>query len=136
MILEYQGVEVDHCGICHGTWLDGGELSLIAGDPGIGQCVESVLADQDPMERSPMRCPRCRRRLERVCVTTDSEDIVYERCPTGCGLFFKKGQLNSVGRVVGGAQGESVQQFIHQLFGYEMNKSDMQSADNTTGGSQ
>jgi Zn-finger nucleic acid-binding protein len=90
---ELQGVEIDGCVSCHGTWLDNGELQLIADLAGVapGTLTEALL-QANGRRGAGRRCPRCLRRLDVVEV---GEPVSFEidRCPGGCGLWFDDGEM-------------------------------------------
>gem|GEM_PF-776526 len=71
--LDWEGVEIDRCMVCGGTWLDSGELEWIARragvlDPGpLTQALASA-AQGGRRNKSHRRCPRCTRRLEIIRV--------------------------------------------------------------------
>ncbi len=65
--LELEGIEIDHCLDCGGTWLDAGEIEAISeragGDP--GKLANAIDAAADG-PRGLRRCPRCRRKLRTI----------------------------------------------------------------------
>ncbi len=79
-----EGVNLDRCPGCHGTWLDDGELaSLTEGRVGV-----------EPLEgETARRCHPCKRTLE-TCLS--SVGIPVERCPSCQGLFLDAGELEEV----------------------------------------
>jgi uncharacterized protein len=93
---ELEGVEIDRCVACHGTWLDHGELQLIAQLAGVapGGLTQALLAAKR-LRRAHRRCPRCLRRLEAVDVG-DATPLEIDRCPGGCGLWFDDGEMQQL----------------------------------------
>jgi Zn-finger nucleic acid-binding protein len=69
LILELEGIELDHCPACGGTWLDAGELETIAERAGArpGR-LAALLAASKLGAKSRRRCPRCRARLREATV--------------------------------------------------------------------
>ncbi len=96
IIVEHEGVEIDCCLSCGGSWLDAGELTWMAeltgAQPGkISEAIEAAI----PGRRVRRRCPRCGRRLRTITVTADTL-IELDRCPKGHGLWFDAGEMEAV----------------------------------------
>ncbi len=119
IVVEFEGVEVDHCGSCHGVWCDAGELdvlvSLAGGDV---DRLRAALASAPPA-RSRRRCVRCGRRLEAVGVG-DGPKVQIERCRVGHGFWLDAGELEGVARSARGGAGtpeeRAVAAFLADLF--------------------
>ena len=93
---ELAGVEIDRCVSCRGTWLDGGELQLIADLAGVPPgALTAALIEATNVRAAQRRCPRCLRRLEGVSVSGVSL-LQIERCPGGCGLWFDDGEMEQL----------------------------------------
>ena len=95
---ELDGVEIDHCVPCAGTWLDGGELEQITEFSGVrpgplARALESAVHGA----ATKRRCPRCSRRLRTLVVGSDPS-VELDRCPKGHGLWFDPGELETVVR--------------------------------------
>jgi Zn-finger nucleic acid-binding protein len=87
---ELEGVEIDRCLTCAGTWLDAGELEWLAsraGGPG-GKLAEAVLRGAGP-RHGERRCVRCPGKLQVVAV----DGVEVDRCPRGHGLWFDRSEL-------------------------------------------
>jgi Zn-finger nucleic acid-binding protein len=90
---ELEGVEIDRCVSCRGTWLDNGELQLIAALAGVAAGgLTAALVEAKSSRGGPRRCPRCIRRLGAIDVGGVSP-IEIDRCPGGCGLWFDDGEM-------------------------------------------
>jgi Zn-finger nucleic acid-binding protein len=114
---ELEGVEIDRCVACHGTWLDHGELQLIARLAGVepGGLTKALIEAKSP-RRGRRRCPRCLRRLEVVDVG-DPAPLEIDRCPGGCGLWFDDGEMEQfIARFDAGEPG-AVARFFADWFG-------------------
>ena len=98
LAFELDGVEIDHCSRCSGTWLDAGELEAIAERAGAagGPLSDALDAARD-QGASRRRCPRCRKRLRGIRVGADPA-VELDRCPRGDGLWFDAGELETVAR--------------------------------------
>jgi Zn-finger nucleic acid-binding protein len=125
IVLELQGVEIDHCLTCGGTWLDAGELEQIcalAGAPP-GPLAEALRQAPDG-ERSEARCPRCRAKMRLVRVG-EADPVTLDRCPKGHGLWFDQGEVARVIRQFGSNQGEgdagALASFFGEIFRHETN---------------
>ncbi len=95
---ELDGVEIDHCVQCSGTWLDSGELEQITelsgASPGPLAAALDAAVSGTVTKR---RCPRCSRKLRELDVGTDPP-VELDRCPKGHGLWFDQGELETVVR--------------------------------------
>ncbi len=91
--LELEGVEIDHCLSCRGTWLDEGELEQIAelAEVPAGP-LAAALETAGGEKHGRRRCPRCNRRLTVVSVGTNPA-IELDHCPRGHGLWFDAGEM-------------------------------------------
>ena len=70
LVVEYEGIELDHCSDCLGTWFDREELELLLGQvlPGVTEAFPSdiqSLPDAETGEKA-RRCPLCRRKMRKV----------------------------------------------------------------------
>jgi Zn-finger nucleic acid-binding protein len=94
VIFELEGIEIDHCVECGGTWLDSGELELIAEFEGVepGNLSNALRAEKTGIH-STRRCPRCNKKMDSFCL---ENSIELERCPYGHGLWLDKGELQAV----------------------------------------
>ncbi len=116
---QLEGVEIDHCAGCRGTWLDSGELEtlcLLSGSPA-GGLTAALHAVRDG-RRTSRRCPRCPRRL-RAIQAGPSPSVILDRCPRGHGLWFDRGEMEEVmGAFTAGEEGV-VAGFFAELFRHE-----------------
>lgn len=114
---ELDGVELDRCVACHGTWLDNGELQLIAQQAGAGPGgLTRALVRAKGVRRGRRRCPRCQRRLDVVDVG-EASPLAIDRCPGGCGLWFDDGEMQQfIARFDEGESG-AVARFFADWFG-------------------
>lgn len=117
---ELEGVEIDHCVACNGTWLDAGELEQIAelADVPPGPLSEA-LQSPGAGPRSKRRCPRCRRRLTTVAIGSDPA-IEIDRCPREHGLWFDAGELAALIRSFAEGDVGAVAAFLADLLRHEL----------------
>lgn len=90
VILELDKVEIDYCPACKGIWLDGGELELLAENTRGAISFESA----DNVKEKKYKCPICNRKMNKV--EFEKSGIIIDRCKNGHGLWFDKGELNSL----------------------------------------
>ncbi len=99
---EFEGIEIDQCPRCRGTWLDTGELQLLAEAASVPPGpLSKALASRKGEKRGNRRCVRCDARLRVVPVN----GVELDRCPRGCGLWFDAGEVPKL--VASFAEGEA-----------------------------
>jgi Zn-finger nucleic acid-binding protein len=120
IIFELHGVEVDYCPACGGTWLDAGELEQIAAVSGAPTArLAEALRRAREGGKGQRRCPRCRRRM-RALQVGEAAPVTLDRCPAGHGLWFDRGELESVIRQCGEGEHGAVGRFFGELFRHEL----------------
>ena len=101
MAFELEGIEIDHCVNCKGTWLDAGELEMfleLSGqEPG---ALTQALHNARRGKKGKRRCPRCNRHLRLLHEHNDehndgeeSTSVELDECPMGHGLWFDHGKI-------------------------------------------
>ena len=117
---ELEGIEIDRCVRCGGTWLDAGELEQIAE---LAEVPAGPLSDalqrSDEGKRSRRRCPRCGRKLYTVAVGRDAV-VEIDRCPRGHGLWFDAGEMKALVQGFAGGEAGVVADFFKNLFRHEL----------------
>lgn len=93
-----KGSLVDSCSACRGVWLDRGEVYHYAADPkalfeAFKEAYRGTAVSQRP-------CPRCRVMLREARVGL----VVFEACAACGGNFFDAGEVESLNRMLGGAE--------------------------------
>lgn len=85
-----EGVNIDFCTGCRGTFLDKGEEPVFAGYPeAFTKALDAGLRDAKP---SDFACPRCAGRMRQGWVL--SSDFVLDRCDACSGLWFDSRELS------------------------------------------
>jgi len=114
--LELEGVEIDRCLECRGTWLDRGELELLVDLAGIEPAaLTEALHRARAVRKGPRRCPRCRRRMEVIEVGRDAR-VELDRCPAGHGLWLDRGEVQAVVRSFSEGVGGAVAAFFADIY--------------------
>jgi len=95
----YEGVEIDTCQSCGGTWLDWGELTPIIRTYDKKFSFEERLQHlrQRGADRAPnlvLHCPKCSARLQRFQYAVSS-GVFLDRCPEH-GLWLDPGELDKI----------------------------------------
>jgi Zn-finger nucleic acid-binding protein len=115
---ELDGVEIDRCLRCAGTWLDAGEFERLAGAKAGNSKIAEALYKTRGERHGERTCLRCRKRLEVIRV----HGIELDRCPRGHGLWFDKSELETlIGSFRDGHEG-SVARFLGDLTAAERKK--------------
>lgn len=84
-----QGVLIDYCTSCKGTWLDAGEARFFAADP---KKVEAALSGELlDAKKSPISCPRCAGSMTEGGVF--DREYRIDRCDACAGIWFDAKEL-------------------------------------------
>ena len=120
VVVELEGVEIDRCVVCHGTWLDAGELEqiLTLADVEPGR-VSAALRTATRHRRGRRRCPRCRRKLD-VLTIGDDAAVEVDHCPVGHGLWLDAGEMRAIVRSFSAGEEGAVAQFFTDLFRHDL----------------
>jgi Zn-finger nucleic acid-binding protein len=110
VVFELDGVEIDRCNRCRGTWLDAGELEVIAARSGVDSAdLGRQLAAAPDGGRSVRPCPRCRGRMRRAIVS----GVEIDRCGRGHGTWLDAGETE---QLIRGGDPPAVTGFLRELF--------------------
>ena len=114
IVFGLEGVEVDRCLDCGGTWLDAGELDQLGILAGMkpGRMTEA-LEKGGGEKHGERRCARCPAKLRLMKV----KDVELDRCPHGHGLWFDAKEIEAL--VASFTEGEEgrVAAFLGDLLG-------------------
>lgn len=92
--INLKDIQIDICPLCHGVWLDKGELQkLIETHAPID--IDAGQADSKTDEKlweGEIECPKCEKLMQksRYAVTSDT---VIDSCRNGCGIWLDKGEI-------------------------------------------
>lgn len=120
IVVELEGIEIDRCVVCHGTWLDAGELEQIVELAGIepGNITLAMTAARRG-KRGRRRCPRCNRKMD-VISLGENTGIEVDHCPLGHGLWLDAGELRQTVRAFSGGEEGVVAQFFADMFRHDL----------------
>jgi Zn-finger nucleic acid-binding protein len=97
IVVEYNRIELDYCGNCHGVWFDTGELELLLGSLGLDSAspfLKSILeAEEAETAEKKRRCPLCRQKMKKVNLETK---VLVDVCSRGEGLWFDGGEVGEL----------------------------------------
>ena len=119
LVVEYEGVELDHCLECRGTWFDREELELVLERmlPDAASALPADLnglADADTDER-PRRCPLCGRKMRKVRIGP-GDGVIVDLCPLREGMWFDSLEVVGLARQLGGAASSRAIRFLGNAF--------------------
>jgi Zn-finger nucleic acid-binding protein len=113
---EFENVEIERCVACGGTWLDAGELARILDLGGADtEAWQRALENARVGGKTRRRCPRCPRKLQEIRVGTEPS-VALDRCPWGDGLWFDRGEMETVIRSHTAGREGVVGRFFADLF--------------------
>jgi Zn-finger nucleic acid-binding protein len=93
IVFELDGVEIDRCLKCGGTWLDSGEFSQLARyGRGTDDPFEKALAAAGLGRTGDRRCVRCSTKMKVASVQT----VDIDRCPRGHGHWFDANEIEAL----------------------------------------
>lgn len=98
LIVEFGEIELDICPDCQGIWFDAQELRELFELVGAPQRIHDLEGHLERLEQAGSRrsCPRCGHRMVPVKKPQGDGDLVLDRCPRGDGLWFDKGELETL----------------------------------------
>ena len=120
VVFEFEGVEIDRCVVCGGTWLDTGELETITELAGMAPgALSEAIQTTGRGPKAKRRCPRCSRKLEVITVGR-KVGVELDRCRAGHGLWLDRGETVAV--IESFSEGEEglVARFLSNLFHDEL----------------
>ena len=93
VILELDKVEIDYCPQCKGIWLDSGELELLMETRNNEKMYKHFIPADNVAEKK-YKCPICSKKMSKV--EFENSGIIIDKCKKDHGLWFDKGELNSL----------------------------------------
>ena len=131
IVVEREGIELDHCPWCRGLWFDAGELALLAEKTGRALTVgEGSALEPAQTAEKPRQCPRCDRKMDKIYLGS-SPSVLLDRCGAGHGLWFDHGEVGALVGQMAAASGShpaALLQFMGEQFGPGVPAADPQPA--------
>ncbi len=123
IVIELEGIELDRCVNCRGTWLDAGELERVVEFAGIrpGKLTEAVRTAGSG-RRGQRRCPRCSRKM-RVVTIGQSPAVEVDRCPIGHGIWLDAGELRAVVQLFSEGEAGHVARCLAEMLRHDLAES-------------
>jgi len=119
IILELNQVEVDYCTSCHGIWLDEGELELLLHDSEEkNKLFNSFMVDKENKEKS-IKCPICFKKMDKI-ICGDENKLTLDKCDQQHGLWFNKGELESVVEMGSLDKQNKIVKLLKEIFAYNL----------------
>ena len=115
IVLELDQVEIDHCLSCTGIWLDAGELEILLGDEEKAtKALDNALSlgETRPGKR---RCPICGKHMD-IIIAGAEHKVEIDRCRKHHGLWFDKGELEEIFKILGKGRGERIIRLLRDMF--------------------
>ena len=119
--MELAEVEIDHCLACAGIWLDGGELEMLLADPQQAAAVIDSFRPTKTTEKA-RKCPICLKKMQKVAAAAQEHTILLDRCTSGDGLWFDKGELNDIAAFASLDEDNKIVKLLADMFSTEKAK--------------
>ena len=120
VIVEFEGVELDYCVDCRGSWFDTGELELIIELAGGEKTrLQQMITAARDVHRGERRCPRCRRKMD-VLTVGPAPGVEIDRCPRGEGVWLDAGELATLVKAYADREDAALAAFLGDLFHHEL----------------
>ena len=117
IVLELADVEIDYCLTCGGAWLDSGELELLLDSEASRDAVLTSFHPDGASKEKPRRCPICLKMMEKVRCAGGRGPVRLDRCKSGDGLWFDKGELRDCLEAGSPDVDSRVLGLLHDMFG-------------------
>ena len=114
--LELADVEIDHCTVCGGIWLDSGELEQLLGDPVQAQRLLGSFRQETSAAELPRKCPICDRKMAKISVGRSDPPLLIDKCLRNDGLWFDRGELQDILTRAHLDEGNRIQRLLADIF--------------------
>lgn len=130
VVVEHEAIEVDWCLECRGLWFDEGELELLGEKAGRVLDVEDLGRDQrGEMAPGERRCPRCPKKMERLQLDVQVDELVEVDQCRDHGFWLDQGELGRIMRRLQRTQDSDeglVLEFLGETFEHTGTSSEIQ----------
>jgi Zn-finger nucleic acid-binding protein len=112
IVFELDGVEIDRCLRCSGTWLDSGEILQLARlRNGLPDRLEAAITQAGEGRKSERPCVRCSAKMREIQVNA----VDIDRCPRGHGLWFDRSEMETLIASSQGGEGGAMVRLLGEL---------------------
>jgi Zn-finger nucleic acid-binding protein len=115
--MEFKEVEIDCCTVCDGIWLDAGELEMLLDGGGKSKELIGSFEKAQQTSEAARQCPICDKKMEKVAVGEGTPLLMIDRCASGDGLWFDKGELGNIIDRAKLDEGEKIKKILGEMFG-------------------
>ena len=116
IVFELQSVELDHCLVCGGVWLDAGELELLLKSAARRKEFLDSFHDGVHHGEAKRRCPICFKKMDKVLCGREEKSCCVDRCPKGHGLWLDAGELETILSSAGLKAAQGVSGLLTEVF--------------------
>lgn len=116
IVLELNQIEIDYCLNCGGIWLDSGELESLLENPQKAEEFIAKAGKAGSSQKAKRKCPICDKRMLEIAIGSD-HPVYIDRCPDNHGLWFDRGELEDVIKILEGDNGGKVVNLLREMFG-------------------
>jgi Zn-finger nucleic acid-binding protein len=111
-VFELDGVEIDRCLRCAGTWLDAGEIDQLSRLHGASaRGLSAAIGHADGQKPGDRRCVRCSKKMRIVTI----HGVEIDRCPRGHGLWFDRSEMETLIASFREGEGAAVGHFLGEF---------------------
>lgn len=115
IVLELDEVEIDHCVVCEGIWLDGGELEILLENSSAKDGFLSSFRKDETSGEKPRKCPICDKKMEKV-LYRGRKSIRIDRCRKNDGIWLDQGELREILEEASYGQSGKVLDLLKEMF--------------------
>lgn len=99
------GVVIDSCSVCHGFWLDPGELERVLAAGSHSDATPRDAADTlasllrrgwSVTQEGTIACPHCNIGMQKIQFASASGSVIADRCPSCTGMWLDPGELGAL----------------------------------------
>jgi len=116
IVIERNNVELDYCLFCEGFWFDRNEWNILCKK----LISESIMDNESSIFNIPVAlanekqriCPVCSKKMEKFILF----DVLLDRCPKKCGIWFDKNEFSSCVNAVKANRNNQEINFLGEVF--------------------